>query len=80
MTDAATKKPIRVSTDGTAGHYITVPADQLDQVRNLLEANRIRFWVDHRAISVDGRPAMTVVNLWRGTDARQVQTLLDTVA
>jgi hypothetical protein len=80
MTDTATKTPIRVSIDGTAGPYIMVPTNQLDQVRNLLESNRVRFWVDHNAISIDGRVAVAVVNLGRDTDTRQVQTLLDTVA
>lgn len=80
MTDAATKEPIRVSTDGATGPYIVVPADRLEQVRNLLDANRVRFWADHHAISIDGKPSVVVVNLGRGTDAGHVQTLLDTVA
>jgi hypothetical protein len=80
MTDAATKKPIRVSTDGTTGPYIVVPVDQLGKIRNLLEADRIRFWVDHHAISIDGKPAVTVINLARGTDPTRVQASLDTVA
>ncbi len=77
MNDAATNQTIRVSTDGTAGPYIMVPADQLDRVRKLLEQHRIAHWVDHNAISVDGKPAVSVINLGKRIDAREVQTLLD---
>jgi hypothetical protein len=56
-----------------------VPVDQLDQVRKLLHANDIPHWVDHNAISVDGRPAVAVINLSKKTDPRRVQVLLDGV-
>jgi len=54
-----------------------VPVDQLDQVRKLLHANDVPHWVDHNAISVDGRPAVVVVNLGKKTDPHRVQVLLD---
>ena len=80
MSDAVTGQPIRVSTDGTSGPYIMVPATQVERVRRVLEANGIPHWVDHRVISVDGKAAIAVINLGRRTDARQVQSLLDTAA
>jgi hypothetical protein len=43
----------------------------------LLDANNIRYWVDEDAISVDGRPEVTVVNLGHGSDAGSVQKILD---
>ena len=79
MTDSATKKPIRVSADETVGTSITLPVVQLDRVRDLLVANSVRFWVDHVAVSIDGRPPETVINLARGTDPVRVQALLDTL-
>jgi hypothetical protein len=54
-----------------------VPVDLLEKVRKLLVENDIPHWVDHNAISVDGRPAVTVINLGRGADSRRVQELLD---
>jgi hypothetical protein len=57
-----------------------VPAGQLDQLRKVLQDNDIRYWVDHNAISVDGRPAVVVVNLRKGTDPCRVQVLLDAAA
>jgi hypothetical protein len=77
MIDSETRQPIRVSADGTAGPYIMVSAVQLDRVRKLLEDHQIVYWVDHMVVSVDGRPAVAVINLRRGSDPRQVQALLD---
>ncbi len=80
MSDATTGQPVRVSTDGTGGPYIMVPTDQVDRVRKILEDHRVAHWVDHVAISVDGRPAVAVINLGRRADPRQVQSLLDAAA
>jgi len=80
MTDTSTRRPIRVSTVGTSGPYIMVPVELLQKVRQLLVENVIPHWVDHNAISVDGRPAVIVINLGRRADSRQVQDLLDDAA
>ena len=80
MTDTAIRRPIRVSTDGTSGPYIMVSVELLEKVRKLLVENDVPHWVDHNAISVDGRPAVTVINLGRNVDSRQVQDLLDAAA
>ncbi len=77
MTDTATRRPIRVSTDGTSGPYITVSVELLEKVRRLLVENEVPHWVDHHAISVDGHPAVTVINLGRKVDSRRIQDLLD---
>jgi hypothetical protein len=77
MIDSSTQKPIQVSTDGTSGPYIMIPVSQLDQVHQLLLDNDIPHWVDHLAISVNGRPAVGVVNLGKKSDPRRVQALLD---
>jgi hypothetical protein len=77
MIDMHTHRPIRVSTDGTSGPYLMVPADQVEQVRKVLEANSIPCWVEHYAISVDGRPAMVVINIATKNDPRHVQAILD---
>ena len=79
MTDITTKKPLRVSTDGTAGPYIMIPVVQLDEVRKLLDGRRIRYWVEENAISLNGSPEVTVINFGRGGDAAAVQALLDTI-
>lgn len=79
MTDAATKKNLRVSTDGTVGPYIMVPVIQLDDVRRLLDGRGVGYWVEENAISLDGAPEIAVINLGRGGDAAAVQALLDSV-
>lgn len=77
MIDISTNNPLRVSTDGDAGPYIMVPVEQIDHVRRLLDANNVPYWVDEVAISLDGKPEITVVNLGGGADADAVQAMLD---
>jgi hypothetical protein len=77
MNDLSTKKPLCVSIDGDAGPYIMVPVQQIAAVRALLDAKNISYWVDEDAISLDGKPEVTVVNLGHDADAAAVQELLD---
>jgi hypothetical protein len=77
MIDVATRKPLRVLTEGTAGPYIRVSVDQLDELRRLLDAGGIRYWVEENVISINGGPEIGVVNLGRGADARAIQAVLD---
>jgi hypothetical protein len=56
-----------------------VPVSQLDEVRRLLDSQRIRYWVEENAISLDATPEIAVINLGRGGDATAVQALLDSV-
>lgn len=77
MIDASTQKPLHVSVDGDAGPYIMVPVQQIGDLCTLLDAHNISYWVDEAAISLDGKPEVTVVNLGSGTDAATVQDILD---
>ena len=79
MIDTSTDKPLYVSTDGEAGPYIMVPVMQLERVRTLLDTDKTPYWVDEEAISLDGKPEITVINLGRGTDPINVQRLLDSI-
>jgi len=79
MIDATTQQEVRVSTDGNAGPYIMVPAEQLEQVTVLLAQNEVRCWADEEAISVNGEPEIAVINLDRDCDPAKVQQLLDSV-
>ncbi len=77
MTDAMTRKPLKVSTDGAAGPYIMLPVSQLAEVGDLLKDCGISFSIDENAISFDGRPEVALVNLTRGTDVAKIQSILD---
>jgi hypothetical protein len=57
-----------------------VPVERVEKIRQLLVEHSVPYWVDHIAISVDGRPAVTVINLGRRADPRLVQELLDAAA
>jgi hypothetical protein len=77
MIDAITRERIVIHTEGTGGPYLMVAHEQLEAVTNALRARNVAHWVDDDAISLDGEPAVAVVNLGRGADVRAVQRLLD---
>jgi hypothetical protein len=77
MIDTTTKKRLVVSTDGGAGPYLMLPVAQLDEVVALLDANKVSYWVDEDAISLDGKPEITVINFGDRVEAIVVQRLLD---
>ncbi len=79
MIDAMTRKPLSVSTDGTAGPYIMVPVSQLADLREHLDNHRIHYSVEEEAISLDGAPETAVVDLGHGADVSAVQAILDGV-
>lgn len=79
MIDTTTEKPLKVSTECDVMPYIMVPVAQLEKVRTLLAANKVSFWVDEEAISLDGKPEVTVINLGHGSDSVKVQHLLDSI-
>ena len=57
MTDTATRRPIQISTESPSGPYLTVSVEVLEKVRKFLVDNNVPHWVEHHAISVNGRPA-----------------------
>ena len=77
MTDTTTKKPLRVSTDGTVGPYIMLPLSQLDEVQRLLDRRDIRYSVQEDVISFNGAPEEATIDLGRGADAEAIQAILD---
>jgi hypothetical protein len=77
MIDEMTRRTLRVSTDGVAGPYLMVPVTQLDAVLAALDRRHVHYWVDADAISLDGEPAVTVINFGRSGDADRVQAALD---
>jgi hypothetical protein len=80
MIDTTNHRPLHVSAYGGAAPYIIVPMTQLDQVKAVLDANAVRYWVDDEALSVDGKPWRTFVNLGQETSPAFVQGLLDSIA
>jgi hypothetical protein len=80
MIDATTLQPLRVSTDRAARPYIRLPLSQLEGVRQLLDEHSIAYSVDTYAISLDGAPEVTYIDLGRDGDASRVQRILDCAA
>ena len=79
MIDNMTKQPLRVTTAGRASAFLDLPNAQVEEVRRLLDANRIGYSVDEIVISFDGGPEEAMIHLDRGSDASAVQEILDGV-
>ena len=77
MSTRAAEAPLVVSTDGTAGPYIIVTADQLGPVLQTLRDQSIPLHVDDEAVMLDGRPALMVIDLDNDSDVGRVQAILD---
>ena len=77
MIDEMTKNRLHVSTDGIAGPYLMVPVAQVVRIRELLDRCQIHYWLDSVAISLDGKPAIAVINFGREGDTARIQALLD---
>ncbi len=77
MTDTRNGNRLQVLDGGRGGPYIKITTDQLGEARKLLDQHAVPYWVDSVAISIDGRPAVTVINLGLNNDASRVQAILD---
>jgi hypothetical protein len=77
MSRQSTKTPLRVSSDGTAGPYVMVPVSELEGIKKLLNEHKVGYWVDENAISLNGEPEVSVINLGQGADAQRIQRLLN---
>jgi hypothetical protein len=79
MIDVTTKELLQVRDAEKAWPYIRVSRDQAEKVLQLLESNGIRHWRSEDAISFDGGPYMTIINLGRNGNAQAAQALLDSI-
>ncbi len=80
MRSSLTDAPLVVSTDGTAGPYVTVTTDQQAPVVQALRSQGIAVEVDDDAVVLDGRPALSVIDLGHSADLQKVQGILDALA
>ena len=69
--------PLQVSTDGTTDPYIIVPTEQMENVVEALRAQSIPFKINDDAVILDGRSALSVVDLSHDADFQRVQEVLD---
>jgi len=80
MSTRTAEAPLVVSTDGTAGPYVIVTADQLDPVVRTLRDQNVALQVDDEAVMLDGRPALMAIDLGPGVDVERIQAILDRVS
>jgi hypothetical protein len=79
MIDAITRERIVIHKEGSGGPYLMVADEQLEEVTKALGAEKISHWVDEDVISLDGEPAVAIVNFGRTVDVAAVQRILDAI-
>jgi hypothetical protein len=77
MIDKTKGVPLRVSGGGRAGPYLSVPEQQLSEIRDVLDRASVHYWVDNLAVSISGGPARVVVNFAKGANPDTIQAVLD---
>ncbi len=80
MIDATTQRRLRISTDGGAGPYISLPVSQLPNVQRVLDQHGIRYVVEENFISLDGAPEEAIIDLGRTANVDEIQAVLDSVS
>ena len=79
MIDSVTKRPIEVSEDASDNPQIVVQADQLQDVKGVLDQADIRYAVDEEALRSEGVTATHVIKL-SNVDTKAAQAVLDEAA
>ncbi len=78
MIDTATHKEIRVLSGGSSAKpYLWTSIDQLPRIREKLDEHGIFYWVEPHRISINGKPAETVINFGLAGDQEKIQSILD---
>ena len=77
MSDKTAERRFQVDSDVVAGPFLMLRLSELPRVRERLDHHAIRYWVDSTAISLDGKPAMVVINFGRTGDAARIQAAVD---
>lgn len=77
MIDSVTRERVKVLTEGDTVPYLMIAYEQLEALTDALKREQIPHWVEEDVISIDGEPAVAVVNLGRRADPQRVQRLID---
>jgi len=79
MGESAQSHHMKVLNEAGVEPYIVLPVSKLDRVTSLFDANKVSYWVDEEAISINGRPEIVYVTLAQRSDPEMVQRLLDSI-
>ena len=79
MFDTGLNTPIKVKTHEEAGSSIHLSKQHLAQVKQVLEENKIRHWLDHIGVKLGDGPMHVWLYLWYKKDAERAQKALDEI-
>ena len=68
---------IRIAASGSLGSYLTVPVGRLPEIRGILDTHGQKYWTDTYSLSINGQPAVAIINLSPGSDVRVIERLLN---
>jgi len=77
MIDTITNQPLKAEYHLGDWTTIRLPLTQVPQVSELLDAHSFRYRVWDGAISDMGKPYVTEITFYPGTDPKKVQAALD---
>ncbi len=77
MTSTISGKPLTVQTAPGTPPFLHLPADQMDQVSQLMTRHQVRHEVTEFVISMGGKPASGYIRFGWDVDPKAVQVLLD---
>jgi hypothetical protein len=79
MTEALDPRSVRLWRGAFDFLNIAIPVSRLEQLKRLLEANGISYYVDEVTITMDDEPEFTTLELGRSADPEVVRRLLDEI-
>lgn len=77
MTHPLIPQPVVIDRMKGGGGAFSLLRDRVPEVRAVLDANAVPYWMDPSSISMDGGPYISRVVLSVKADIDQVQRLLD---
>lgn len=77
MIDPRFQKPVVIGRMDRGGGAFYLLRDRVPEIRAVLDANAVPYWMDAESLSMDGGPFISRVVLSVKADVDQVQRLLD---
>ncbi len=68
---------VQIAASGSYGSYLTVPADRLSEIKQMLDSSGQRYWTDSSSFSINKEPPVAIINLWPGSDVHEVERIIE---
>lgn len=80
MMDKTTNQPLRlVVAPNNGGAFLRLPYLQVEELRQVLDAQGIRYWVEEMVYSYNGGPQIAIVQFGKNNNPETIQAILDSI-